>query len=77
MIPQDDPIWPRSEDYIDGIPPQYRRFKPGKALKAKLYAWLATRKNPKRIGAAIGTGDLNVDGPLAVRFADWLRQLFV
>ncbi len=76
MIPQCDPVWPLSEDYIDGIPQPDRRFKAGKTLKAKLYAWLATRENPRRMGAAIGTHELDVDGSLAERFAAWLRQLF-
>lgn len=76
LIPANDPIWPRAENYINGIPDSDRRFKNGKALKAKLHAWLATRENPRLMGAAIGTGDLDIDGPLAARFAGWLRQLF-
>ena len=76
MIPADDPIWPRSEDYVDRIPAPDRRFRPGKMLRAKLYAWLATRENPGRMGAAIGAGDLRVDAVLGSTFATWLRSLF-
>lgn len=76
MIPTDDPVWPRSEDYVDRIPVPDRRFRPGKLLRAKLYAWLATRENPGRMGAAIGAGDLRVDGVLGSAFAMWLRSLF-
>lgn len=76
LLPANDPLWPRAENYIDGIPDSDRRFKKGKALKAKIHAWLATRENPRLMGAAIGTRDLDIDGPLAARFAGWLRQLF-
>ena len=76
MIPTDDPVWPRSEGYVDRIPVADRRFRPGKLLRAKLYAWLATRENAGRMGAAIGAGDLRVDGVLGSTFATWLRSLY-
>ena len=76
MIPRDDGVWPLARAYVDGIPEAERRFPPGKTLKAQLHAWLATRRTPGRMGSAIGTGDLEVDGPAAERFADWLRRLF-
>ena len=76
MVPSDDPVWPRSENYIDRIPVADRRFRPGKSLRAKLYAWLATRENPGRMGAAIRVRDLRVDGVLGSTFARWLRSLF-
>ena len=76
LLPEDDPIWPRANEYIDGIPLNEREFREHKAMRAKLYAWLATRKAPQQMGAAIGTGSL-VAGPPAERFANWLRRLFV
>ena len=76
MIPDDDPVWPRSEDYIDGIPEADRKFTEKKILRAKLYAWLATREDPRQMGAAIGARDLHTDGTLSTAFANWLRQLF-
>ncbi len=76
MIPAGDPIWPRAGRYIDGIPATERRFSDGKALRAKLYAWLATREAPGRMGSAIGAGDLDAGGALVSAFADWLRRLF-
>ena len=76
MIPQGDSVWPRSQAYIDDIPESVRRFREDKALKAKLYAWLATRETPQRMGTAIQAQELDIDGALAMRFADWLRQLF-
>ena len=75
MIPSNDPVWPRSERYIEDIPQEDRKFKT-KLLKAKFYAWLSTRSNPGRMGAAIGANDLPVDGELGDIFVIWLRRLF-
>ena len=75
MIPKDDPVWPRSQCYIDGIPEAARKFKK-KILRAKIHAWLATREDPRLMGAAIGAQDLHVDGTLSRAFANWLRKLF-
>ncbi len=76
MIPEDDPIWPRSEEYIDSIPSTNRKFKDKKVLRAKIHAWLATRENPRFMGQAIGAGDLKTDGPLSQTFVEWLRKLY-
>ncbi len=76
MIPDGDAIWSRSQSYIDGIPEGERPFTESKRPRAQLYAWLATREEPRLMGAAIGTHDLNTDGPLCQRFVDWLKQLF-
>ena len=76
MIPRDDGVWPLAQAYVDGIPEAEPRFPAGKTLKTQLHAWLATHRTPGRMSSAIGTGDLEVDGPVAERFADWLRRLF-
>ena len=76
MIPGDDPVWPRSQSYIEGIPVASRKFIEEKIPKATVYAWLATRKRPGLIGTAVGKGDLRTDGHLASSFASWLRRLF-
>ena len=76
MIPTDDPVWPLSTKYIENIPCKGRKFAKGKTLKAELHAWLATRRIPGRMGAAIRAGDLNVDGPNCRAFVAWLQKLF-
>ena len=76
MIPDDDPIWPRSQSYIDGIPESDRKFTEKKILRAKVHAWLATRRDPRPMGTAIRARDLHIDGTLSTTFAKWLRQLF-
>lgn len=76
MMPVAAPVWPEAQRYIDNIPPDLRRFAPDKTDKAKLYAWLATLKEPARMGVAIGDGDLETTGPLCQTFTTWLQQLF-
>ena len=76
MIPADDPVWPLSENYIDDIPQAHRKFTGKKIMRAKIHAWLATREDPRQMGAAIAARDLHVDGTLSTAFANWLRQLF-
>lgn len=76
LIPPSDRVWPLAERYIEGIPQDDRKFKAGKILKAKLYAWLASRELPQRMGAAITVGDLDAEAPLGQGFAKWLSQLF-
>ncbi len=76
MIPSSDPVWPISQKYIDEIPLGDRLFKPKKTIRAKVYAWLATRERPFRMGLAIKAKELDINVPISVAFADWLRRLF-
>ena len=76
LIPEGDPVWPLAERYVSDIPPDVRRFKPGKILRARIHAWLATRAEPRKMGAALGVGDLDATAPLAKTFAEWLRAVF-
>ena len=76
MLPDGDPVWPRSEAYIEAIPREDRKFKERKERRAKLHAWLATRAKPRQMGLAIEAGDLQVGETLGVRFVEWLRRVF-
>ena len=76
MIPARDAVWPKSQTYINQIPVELRKFRPGKLLRAQVYAWLATREIPGRMGASIGAGDLNIDIENCNNFVDWLRRIF-
>ena len=76
MIPGNDTVWPLSEDYIDGIPSEDRKFTENKRQRAKVHAWLAAREDPRQMGQAIRAGDLEVDGELCQKFVEWLRKLF-
>lgn len=77
LIPESDQVWPLSQKYIKGIAEEKRKFKPKKEQGAQLYAWLATRKEPRRgMGSGIATGDLKTDGTLCKQFQAWLETLF-
>ena len=76
MLPVDDPVWPLAQRYIDGIPPEHRVFRQRKALRAKVHAWLATRRRPRRMGTAIAARDLDSTGEVCAMFVAWLRRLF-
>ena len=67
LIPPDDPVWPTAQRYIDGIPTDQRKFSPDKVVRARIHAWLAARAEPRKMGAAIGAGDLDATAPLAIR----------
>lgn len=76
LLPTGDPVWALAQRYIDQIPEAHRKFATGKILRAQIHAWLATRKEPRKMGVAIGAGDLNATSLLAGQFVDWLRRLF-
>ena len=76
MIPPDDQVWPLSESYINNIPTEFQRFRPGKVLRAQMYAWLATRRLPGRMGAAIEAEDLDINVEGCTNFVAWLQKLF-
>ena len=76
MIPDCDPVWPLSQDYIEGIPCAERKFRKKKKARAQVHAWLAAREDPRRMGEAIRTRDLEVDGALCQEFVAWLKALF-
>ena len=76
MIPEGDSVWPLAKQYIEEIPKADRKFPEVKTRRAELYAWLAARENPRQMGSAIGSHDLNVDGDLCQNFLAWLKALF-
>lgn len=75
MIPQPDPIWPRSERYIDEIPERDRKFPAHKTLRAKVHAWMATRSRPRPMWRGISENDLVLEENSRA-FLVWLRRLF-
>ena len=76
LVPEGDPVWPRAERYVEDIPVTERKFGPHKIKRAKIHAWLATREDPRRMGTAIGAGDLDASQALATAIVGWLRRLF-
>ena len=76
MIPGDDTVWTRAQDYINNIPADARRFDNDAITKNQVHAWLAARRHPGLIGLAVRDGDLNPDGRLPQTFLRWLSRLF-
>ena len=76
MIPAGDRVWPLSNRYIEEIPTEDRKFIESKTQRAKLHAWLAAREDPRQMGLAIKTKDLEIEGPLCQKFVVWLTKLF-
>ena len=76
MIPSNDDVWGLSQRYIDNIPAPSRKFQADKTDRAKLFAWLATRREPNRMGAAVGAGDLDYTVPICKDLLTWLADLF-
>lgn len=77
LIPENDPVWPLSEEYINNILAQnLNKFPQGKKSRAQVHAWLAAREDPRRMGQAIQYGDLNPHAPPLSAFAAWLARLF-
>ena len=77
LIPKDDSLWPRAERYIDDIPVDDRKFSPAKTSRAKLYAWLATRRSPRQMAQALEACDLDISLPIVGEFAHWIERTFM
>ena len=75
MIPRNDPVWPLSKAYIEGISIEHRRFGT-KEVRAKVLSWIATREDPGFMGQAISRGDLDTSGKPCQTFISWLNRLF-
>ena len=76
MIPDSDPVWPLVERFVESIPACHREFSEKKMVRAKLYTWLATRKNPGPMAQSIRAKYLDSDSALAQSLIKFLLQLF-
>ena len=76
LVRENDAVWPGAKAYLDGLPETEREHVEKKRMKATVHVWLANKKRPGRMGAAIGAGHLDVKAEPAVRLVSWLRRLF-
>lgn len=76
MISSDDLLWPIIDEFVQNIPEEHREFSKKKALRAKLYVWLATREKPGLMATAIRAKYLDIEGQLVQDFVNWLVNLF-
>lgn len=78
LVPPEDFLWAHADAVLKGIPEEHRRFRRVERPKAHIYTWLAWQEGPGApMGQAITKGDLDANAPLAQRFVDWLRRLFI
>ena len=74
----DDVLMKKSEDVLTDLETEgIQRYKPAHRSKAKIHTYLAWQDIPGRpMGQAITANILNSDSDMAVKFADWLKELF-
>jgi len=78
MVRPDDPLWPRVEHFLQGIPESERRFKPAHWPKAHVHTWLGIQEEPgKPLGQAITARYLDPHCPHVEPFLKWLRAALV
>lgn len=74
---EDQYLWDYAVDVVDGL--EVQRFRDADRGKAQMHSWLAWQDPPRElIGRSISreTGGLDPHSDLALRFVDWIRQLF-
>ena len=76
MVNLNDVVWPLASDFIKDVPTESRKFNDLRIDKAILYAWLATKREPGRMGAAVGSGELDLKGQEVTAFTLWLDALY-
>lgn len=74
LTPEGDKLLDYARQCIDGLP--HRPFGDAES-KALIHTWLAWQEEPgKPLGLAITFHYLDSHSPYALKFADWIRQLF-
>ena len=75
LIPDDDPLLPRVDCFLQDIPATMRRFHEPHLPKARIHSWLALQEEPGRpLGTAITARYLDADCKRAAPFVQWLRK---
>jgi hypothetical protein len=79
LIPQDDRLKPIAEKTLQSIQKKkLTLYRPTYRSKALIHTWLAWQETPGMpMGQAITAQILQHNQPLASRFVDWLKNLFV
>jgi hypothetical protein len=74
----DDALMKKSEDVLTELETEgIQKYKTVHRSKAKIHTYLAWQDAPGRpMGQAITANILNADSELAVKFAEWLKELF-
>ena len=74
----DDVLMKKSEDVLTKLEAEgIQKYKPVHRSKAKIHTYLAWQDVPGRpMGLAITANILNSDSELAMKFANWLKEMF-
>ncbi len=74
----DDVLMKKSEDVLTKLEAEgIQKYKPVHRSKAKIHTYLAWQDVPGRpMGQAITANILNSDSELAMKFANWLKEMF-
>ena len=74
----DDVLMKKSEDVLTELEAEgIQKYKPVHRSKAKIHTYLAWQDVPGRpMGLAITANILNSDSELAMKFANWLKEMF-
>ena len=78
LVPENDPLWQKTNDCIAGIPNVERRFADAHLIKAQIHTWLAWQVDPGTpLGLAITKRYLEPNSVQAQALMNWIRRLFV
>jgi len=81
MARADDDAWPLAAEYIATVLSKVEGkdkhlIQRRRKTRATVWAWMATRREPVSVGAAIKNQDLDATGELCQRFIAWLENLY-
>lgn len=77
LVQEGDSLLSRAHQSVDDIPPPERRFQQVHRSKAVIHTWLAWQEVPgTSLGHALTRHYLDANDALALRFLEWLKNLF-
>ncbi len=78
LVPKDDVLLPRVDQFLNEIPEAHRRFPPARLPKARMHAWLAIQEAPgKPLGQAITAKYLDARCEHVATFIAWVQRALV
>ncbi|MBA7474166.1 hypothetical protein ES707_09514 [subsurface metagenome] len=78
LIPENDPLLPRVDNFLNEITGELRLFPDIHLPKARMHSWLAIQEQPgKPYGLAITTKYLKADSQTVEPFVAWLKRALV
>jgi hypothetical protein len=77
LIPSDDRCWPFTIEVVAGARQRGAQVSSNDEMKARIYSWLAWRRDPGRpLGTAITAAYFRDDSVEALAFIQWFHNLF-